>query len=84
MFGTIILFIKEMYGNKNKNFFLVVSVFSGRAGMLTNYLFLFGLIGNLSVFLFTIIYRHKSQNNKEKRKEKNNKNKRKKIQSIID
>ena len=43
MVGTIILFIKEMYGNKNKKNFLVRSVFSGRAGMLTNHLFLFGL-----------------------------------------
>ena len=43
MVGTIILFIKEMYGNKNKKNFLVGSVFSGRVGMLTNYLFLFGL-----------------------------------------
>ena len=43
MVGTIILFIKEMCGNKNKSFawsgaFSVV----GR-GCLTNYLFLFGL-----------------------------------------
>ena len=44
MVGTIILFIKEMYGNKKKKNFLVRSIFSGRAGMLTNYLFLFGLI----------------------------------------
>ena len=44
MVGTIILFIKEMYGNKNKKIFLVGSVFSGRAGMLTNYLFLSGLM----------------------------------------
>ena len=43
MVGTIILFIKEMYGNKN-TFFLSGSVFGGRAGMLTNYFFLFGLI----------------------------------------
>ena len=44
MVGTIILFIKEMYGNKTNFFFVVGSVFSGRAGMLTNYLFLFGLM----------------------------------------
>ena len=42
MVGTIILFIKEMYGNKKK--LLVGSVFSGRAGMLTNYLFFMTLV----------------------------------------
>ena len=41
---TIILFMKGMYENKNKKIFLVGSIFSGQAGMLTNYLFLFGLI----------------------------------------
>ena len=52
MVGTIILFIKEMYANKNKNYFWSgASVFSGRAGMLTNYLFLFGLI--IEIWLFT-------------------------------
>ena len=34
---------------KIKEFFLVGSVFRGRAGMLTNYLFLFGLSYNQSV-----------------------------------
>ena len=41
MVGTITLFIKEMYGKKLKKF--LGSVFNGRAGMLTNYLFLLGL-----------------------------------------
>ena len=48
MIGTILLFIKEMYRKKTKFFFLDGSVFSSRAGMLTNYLFLFSL---LSIFL---------------------------------
>ena len=49
MIGTILLFIKEMYRKKTKFFsWLIGSVFSGRAGMLTNYLFLFSL---LSIFL---------------------------------
>ena len=33
-----LFFIKEMYGNKKLKFFLFRSVFSGRAGMLINYL----------------------------------------------
>ena len=41
MVGTITLFIKGMYRKKIKKF--LGSVFNGRAGMLTNYLFLFGL-----------------------------------------
>ena len=41
MVGTIILFIKERYGNNY--FFLVGSVFNSRAGMLTNYYFYLAL-----------------------------------------
>ena len=44
MAGTIILFIKEMHGNKHKKFSWSGVFSMVGAGMLTNYFFLFGLI----------------------------------------
>ena len=47
--GTIILFIREMYGNKKFSW-------SGAFSVLTNYLFLFGLISILFQRARSLVY----------------------------
>ena len=55
MVGTIMLFIKEMYGNKKKNPWSGAFSVVGRR-ILTNYLFLFGQITQYNCYVYTYTY----------------------------